>query len=101
MRIFRYLIFGGLLLLLLGNGIRYVYLREHYFQMAPREPNPRSGVTYRINANGGSVYLSREEWLWFDSFAFKVGEVCGMFGVGGILYLLNQRWKIFKNPGEQ
>ena len=100
MKVLRYLIFGGLLLLLLGNGIRFVYLREHYYREAPREPNPRAGVTYRINANGASVYLSREELLWFDSFGFKVGEVCGMFSVGGILYLLNRRWNILKNPGK-
>ena len=101
MKLFRYLIFYGLLALLVANGVRFIYLDQYYSRRSPRVPDPSRGMTYRLKGSGGIVYVTREQWLWYGSFDFAVWDGVGMMAVAFALYQLNQRWNVIKNPRKQ
>ncbi len=72
-----------------------IYLDEHFYYTRPREPEPKAGRIYPEWIHGGTrVYLTRVEKLPFELFWY-VG-----FSSVATAYLLNQRWKAFRDPGE-
>jgi hypothetical protein len=98
MKLLRYLIVYGLLALLVGNGVRFIYLDQYYSRRSPRVPDPTRGMTYRLKGSVGIVYVTREQWLWYGSYDFAVWDGLGVIAVAVALHQLNQRWNVIKNP---
>jgi hypothetical protein len=72
-----------------------IYLDEHFYLTRPRQPETQTGRIYPQLIHGGTqVYLTRMERLPFDLFWY----VCGVSVASA--YLLNQRWKVIRDPGE-
>jgi hypothetical protein len=72
-----------------------MYLDEHFYQTRPRQPEPQTG---RIHPqwihHGTRVHLTRVEKLPFD-LSWYVGLLSA-----ATAYLLNQRWKVIRDPAE-
>jgi hypothetical protein len=78
-----------------GTLASNIYLDEHFYYTRPREPEPKTGRIYPEWIHGGTrVYLTRVETLPFE-LSWYVAAVSVTTG-----YLLNQRWKVFRDPGE-
>jgi hypothetical protein len=78
-----------------GTLLSVCYLDEHFYYTRPREPEPKTGRIYPEWIAGGTrVYLTRIERLPFE-FSWYVFAVSILTA-----YLLNQRWKVFRDAGE-
>jgi hypothetical protein len=78
-----------------GTLLSVIYLDEHFYYTRPREPEPKAGRIYPEWIHGGTrVYLTRVETLPFELSWY----VCAVSAVTA--YLLNQRWKALRGPGE-
>jgi hypothetical protein len=79
----------------------FIALDPYYYSTRPREPHPESGRIYRKRVKGApgvaDVYLTRTEKLPYDYAEWILGAYGALFLIA---WLLNQRWKVVSNPGE-
>ena len=81
--------------------LAFIALDPYYCSNRPREAHPESGRIYRERVKGttgvADVYLTRLEKLPYDYAEWILGAYGALFVTA---VLLNQRWKVIKNPGE-
>ena len=79
----------------------FIALDPYYYSTRPREPHPESGRIYRERVKGAAgvadVYLTRTEKLPYDYGEWILGAYGALFLTA---WVLNQRWKVVSNPGE-
>ena len=79
----------------------FISLDPYYYSNRPREPHPESGRIYREHVKGttgvADVYLTHFEKLPYDYANWILGAYGALFVTA---WLLNQRWKVIKDPGE-
>ena len=79
----------------------FMALDPYYYSTRPREPHPESGRIYRERVKGGAgvadVYLTRTEKLPYDYGTWILNTYLLLFATA---VLLNQRWKVIRNPRE-
>jgi hypothetical protein len=79
----------------------FISLDPYYYSSRPREPHPESGWIYRERVKGttgvADVYLTRFEKLPYDYADWILGAYGALFVTA---WLLNQRWKVIRDPGE-
>ena len=92
---FRKTVVIALIAVAFGTLLSVCYLDEHFYYTRPRDPEPKTGRIYPEWIAGGTrVYLTRVERL-----PFELGwYVCAVSVLTA--YLLNQRWKVLRDPGE-
>jgi hypothetical protein len=74
------------------------WLDDHYYWTRPRQSDPASGrvIAKNVKTTGDAarVYLTRRETLPYDLFPY-------LFPILALsAALLDQRWKVFRNPRE-
>jgi hypothetical protein len=81
--------------------LAFIALDPYYYSNRPREPHPESGRIYRERVKGttgvADVYLTRLEKLPYE---YAEWILVGLFCTVGTVCLLNQRWKVLRDPGE-
>ena len=77
---------------------RSIYLDCYYYAYAPRQADPASGAVVPVTIHhGAKVFLTEEQWRWFDSPYASVLQfsVCLAAAVGA--HLLDKRWRVFRD----
>jgi hypothetical protein len=81
----------------LGILCRLIYLDGYYHNHAPRREDTTSGAVVPVHVyHGTTVYLTAEQWLWFDSPTSMAVQSVVFLGAGTIAVVLNRRWKVFR-----
>jgi hypothetical protein len=79
----------------------FIAVDPYYYSTRPREPHPELGRIYRERVKGGAgvadVYLTRIEKLPYDYSNWILTTYVALFFAA---VLLNQRWKVIKDPSE-
>jgi len=85
----------ALMVVCFGTIAFSIYLDEYFYRTRPRQSEPQAGRIYpKWIHHGTLVYLTRIEKLPFE-LSWYVGGIAAMGA-----YLLNQRWKVIRNPRE-
>jgi hypothetical protein len=102
MRIIRKAIVVTLVIVAFTLFFAFIALDPYYYSSRPREPHPESGRTYRERVKGttgvADVYLTRFEKLPYDYAEWILGSYGALFIT---TWLLNQKWKTIRDPGER
>jgi hypothetical protein len=101
MRILRKTIVVTLVIVAFTLFFAFIALDSYYYRSRPREPHPESGQIYRERVKGttglADVCLTRLEKLPYD-YADWILDAYGALFVTA--WLLNQQWKVIRDPGE-
>src|SRR6266705_2210774 len=98
MRVVQRFIVLVLIALFFGIIGRSIYLDCYYYAYAPRQADPASGAVVPVTIHhGAKVFLTKEQWRWFDSPYASVLQfsVCLAAAVGA--HLLDKRWPVFRD----
>jgi hypothetical protein len=95
MKSVRYVAVLGLVAVCFAILGRLFYLDSYYYSHAPRQADVASGIICPINVHHGTtVYLSVEQWRWFESpISVTLNGVVFLASACGA-YVLNRRWKL-------
>src|SRR5437867_3894148 len=98
MKIIRYMILFGLIAICFGILGAGFYFDSYFYCYSPREPDPLHGYIYpAIVHHGAKVYLSEEQWRWFESPRVATGYCLLFLGAALGAHVVNQRWKLLRN----
>jgi hypothetical protein len=101
MKIIRYVILFGLMAICFGLLGAAFYFDSYFYVHSPKEPDQLHGYVYpAIVHHGAKVYLSAEQWRWFESTDAKTCYSLLFLAAATGAYLLNQRWKLLRNNSE-
>jgi hypothetical protein len=101
MRLLRKTIVVTMVVVAFALFFAFISLDPYYYSSRPREPHPESGRIYpeRVKGTTGvaDVYLTRLEKLPYDYSEWILGAYGALFVTA---VLLNQRWKVTRDPSE-
>jgi hypothetical protein len=93
----RFIVFA-LVALAFGISGRFIYLDYYYYAYAPRQADPASGAVVPVTIHhGAKVFLTEEQWRWFDAPNASVLQFSMFLAAAVAAYLLGKRWRVFRN----
>jgi hypothetical protein len=95
-KVIRYIAVLGLVGICFGILGRLFYLDWYYYCYAPRKSDAIHGLVYPANVHHGTtVYLTAQQWRWFESPTNECVCVVAFAASAFGAYALNRRWRVF------